>query len=259
MKTRTILLGFLALLLVGATAQGQEFTSEICVPQFADGMQGPLRWQTSVVLMSQSMEAAQVQMSFFRVNGDPLMTSMRTRLGKGPAFAPGPNGMINLPDLAPGSGRTFRTEGTGPLQTGYLLIRSQDRIQAHTILQLFDQQGTLISETGVIPHPQFRAGGFLADQTEGQGVGLALTNPAGVTAECQIEVFAEDETTSLGTFPMTLGPRSQTAQFLAEAVPEILTGEVGFVRITCDNPICALALNLRGLRVLQVPIFIDTE
>lgn len=51
-----------------------------------------------------------------------------------------------------------------------------------------------------------------------------------------------------------MGPHAQTARFMRELFPGILTDGVGFVRVTCDNPICPLALHLRGLAMTQIPV-----
>ena len=41
--------------------------------------------------------------------------------------------------------------------------------------------------------------------------------------------------------------------------PGLLTGDVGFVHVTCENPVCGVALQLRGLRMLQIPISVELE
>ncbi len=233
--------------------------TQICVPQFVDGALGPYRWQTSLILQNQDQTQAQARLHFLDNNGQPLSgILLRERLGQGQQMGAGSGGQLETVPINGRTMRSYRSESMGPLQAGYVLIESQNRIQAHAMLHLYDAQGNLVSETGIIPGPQFRSGGFLADQTDGKGLGLALLNPsAEQAAMCSLELYEEDGETPLGTVDVELAPRAQIARILLELFPELLTGEVGFVRVSCDSPVCALALQLRGLQMLQIPVFVE--
>ena len=95
---------------------------------------------------------------------------------------------------------------------------------------------------------------------QGQGVAFAFTNPdPDLINTCTVELFEEEGTEPIGSVDMEIGPRSQIGQFLFDMFPGLLTGEVGFVRVTCDSPICGVALQLRGLQMLQIPIVVEVE
>ena len=248
------------LILPGLLTIGQAQSEEqVCLPQFVDGTFGPFSWRTTVVLQNQQQTQAQVRLHFYDNNGQPMNGLMlRERLGKGQQGMVGPNGQFDARLLSGQAMRSYRSEGGGPFQAGYCIVESANRVRAHAMIQLFDAQGSLVSETGIIPGAQFRFGSFFADQTEDKGVGLALANSSQTqTAACTIQLFEEETEDLLGETDVQLGPGSQTAQFLFELFPGLLTGEVGFVRISCDKPVCALALQLRGLEMLQIPVFVE--
>jgi hypothetical protein len=248
--------GFAALWLQGATVLAQ---TQVCVPQFLDGNSGPFQWRTTLVLQNQDQAQAQVQLNFYDNNGTPMRQfEMRRRGGPGSQAQVGPGGQFDPEPIRAGFAVGYQSGGQGALQAGYVSIQSQNRIQVQSRLQLFDSVGNLISEAIVVPGEQFSRSGFYADQAGGAGIGLALTNPsANQTAICTLEIIGADGIAVLGTTQIALGPHSQTARFLFELFPSILTDDVGFVRITCSEPVCALALQLRGLAMAQIPVVIE--
>ena len=250
----TLALGGLLLWAPATFAQTQ-----ICIPQFVDGIVGPLRWQTTLIVHNQDQVRAQMQMNFYDSSGRPMSgMTMRNNAGRGPHNQVGPNGQFAPNPVGPRAGIGFRSNGQGPLQAGFVQIQSQNRIQAHAMLHLLDAIGNNLSEVGISPHPPFRVGNFFLNHSDGAGGGVSLSNPSGTQpATCNLEVFGEDETTPLGSAQVTLGPRGQLGRFIRELFPGILSDGVGFVRISCDQPVCGLALHLRGLAMTQIPIFIE--
>jgi len=255
LNQKLTMLGIFIILIMGSKAFAQ---TDVCIPQFLDGVAGPFQWRTMVVLQNQDQNQAQVQMQFYNNNGVSMQQfTMNRRGGQGGQGPVGPNGQFNPEPIRERAAVGFRSGGEGGLQSGFVQIQSQSRIQAHTRLQIFDFTGNLISETNITPGPQFRNGSFYADRSDGAGIGLALTNPLQAqTTICTLEIFADDGTL-LGATEITLGPRSQTAQFLFQLFPDILEDDVEYVRISCDNLICALALHLRGLSMTQIPVVVE--
>ncbi len=248
--------GFAALWLQSATVLAQ---TQLCIPQFLDGNAGPFQWRTTLVLQNQDQVQAQVRLNFYDNNGAPIhQFEMRRRGGPGSQGQVVPSGQFDTEPIRARSAVGYQSGGQGALQAGYVMIQSQNRIQAHSRLQLFDSEGNLVSEAIVVPGQPFRHSFFFADRADGAGIGLALTNPStSQGAICTLEIIGPDGITVLGTTQITLGPHSQTARFLFELFPDILTDEVGFVRITCSEPVCALALHLHGLVMAQIPIVIE--
>jgi hypothetical protein len=233
--------------------------TELCVPQFLDGIVGPFQYRTTLVIQNQEQNQATVQFQFYDNNGMPMQQFMMNRRngpgGHGPV---GSNGQFNPDPIQSRAAVGYRSAGEGGLQTGFVMIRAQDRIQAHAQIQLYDFLGTILSETNIVPGAQFRQGSFYADRSDGAGIGLALTNPAEFqTAVVTLEIMAEDDVTVLGTAQVTLGPHAQIAQYIFQLFPNILTDDIGYIRITSSNPICALALHLRGFSMNQIPVVIE--
>jgi hypothetical protein len=250
-----------AILSVFAFSQPLLAQTNMCIPQFVDGTSGGLRWQTSIILQNQAMTQAQVMLQLYNTDGRPLAGMMMNRLGPGGMqFQSGSNGQLNPNPINARSMLAYRSPGTEPFQNGFLMIQSQTRIQAHTMLHLHDFSGNLLSETGIIPHPPFAVGSFWINPSAGPRYGLSLanssaTNPATVT----LEFFADDGITPLGTVTLQLGPRTQIAKFVDEWFTTMAPGATGFVRITATSSICGLALQLRGLVMTQIPILIEIE
>lgn len=248
-------LGIFVILAMGTAAFAQ---TDVCIPQFLDGDAGPFQWRTMLVLHNQDKIQAQVQLQFYNNNGAPMQQITMNRQGRQGGQGPvGPNGQFNPEPIRERAAVGFRSQGKGGLQSGFVQIQSQNRIQAHSRVQLYDFTGSLISETNIIPGPQFRNGSFYADRSDGAEIGLALTNPSAAQSSiCTLEIFADDGTL-LDATEITLGPRSQTAQFLFEIFPDVFADDVGYVRISCDNPICSLALRLCGLNMTQIPVVVE--
>lgn len=87
---------------------------------------------------------------------------------------------------------------------------------------------------------------------------LPWRTPGDQTLSATFEFVAEDGTTVLGTFQVTLGPHAQIARFVREMFPAVPAG-IGFIRITTSSPVCSMALRMRGLDLSQLPIFINPQ
>lgn len=255
MKAVTIVLMCFMTFSAFLLAQEQE---RVCVPQFLDGTAGAYRWQTTLMIHNQEQIQTQARLRFYDNEGQPMEgLQLREQMGHGGHAQGGPGGQFETRPLGAGAARSYRSGGEGQYQAGYCLIESDDPLQVHARLQLYGEGGKLIGESGIIPAPQFRFGGFFADRTEGREVGFALMNSDQEATTCTFEVYAEDGTEPLGTYDLELGPHSQIARYLKELFPDVLADGSGFVKITCDSPVCALVLHLHGFQMLQIPIFIN--
>jgi hypothetical protein len=230
-------------------------SSSICIPQFVDGTAGPVRWQTTLIIQNQETTQAQIRLHFYRSDGQPSQTTLNERERLRRRIQAGADGAAAT-DLGPGAAGSFRSGGQGPLQTGSCLVDSPARIQAHSMIHLYDGQGNLLQETGIVSQPQFRIANVFVDQADNAAVGLAVANPSDQSISATFEFIAEDGTTVLGSFEVTLGPHAQIARFVREMFPNFPEG-IGFIRITTSSPVCGMALRLRGLDLSQVPVFIN--
>jgi hypothetical protein len=137
-------------------------SAPICVPQFVDGTSGPVRWQTTLMVHNQDMTQTQIRLHFYRSDGQPLQTMVNERERSRQRIQTGPDGEAST-NLGPRTAASFRSLGRGPLQTGSCLIESPARIQVHSMIHLYDAQGNLLQETGVVSHPQFTGANVLGN------------------------------------------------------------------------------------------------
>lgn len=214
----------------GLPALGQ---NEVCIPLYVDGVTGPYRWETTLVISNQQQTGAEFRLHFYDSNGQtipgPILSERR---GRGPMSPMGPGGQFDPSPINARTMRSYRSHGEDALQSGYCVVESQDRIEAYAQVRLLDHTGNVLSETGIIPGPQFRSGSFFADRMDGQGVGVAFANTSADETTCTLELFAEDGTTSLGTAEIQLGPGSHTMRMLSELFPDLLADEVGFIVVS---------------------------
>jgi hypothetical protein len=243
-----------------ALAQDNGEEIEVCIPQFVTGTgDDDFRWETTLMIFNQEEADVTSQWNFFGATGQPFGSTFRERLGRGEPTEIGAAGEFSPTPFLGRAGRTFRFSNEDDLQPGFLVMRSTGRLQTQVRLHLFDADGELVNETTIIPHPAFRTGAFFIDATEGQATGLALTN-AHETQEntCRLQLFQEGEEGVVATATIELDARSQNSQLLNEIFDEeFLEDESGFVLIDCDEPVCALALQLRGVQNRQIPIVTD--
>jgi hypothetical protein len=227
----------------------------VCIPQFVDGASGQVRWQTTLMIHNQDMTQAQIQLHFYRSDGQPLQMMVNERERQRRRIETGPDGQATT-NLGAHTAVSLRSMGQGPLQTGSCLIDSAARIEVHSMIHFYDAQGNLLQETAVISQPQFRAADVPIDQTDSAAVGIAVANPADQSVVATFEFIAEDGTTVLGSFQVTLGPHAQIARFVREMFPGF-PDDIGSVRITTSSPVCGMVLRLTGLDLMQVPVFIN--
>lgn len=240
-------------------AQPLEAQTDIWLPQFIDGEAGGLRWQTTLVFHNETTTQAQVMLHLYNTDGQPLSGIMMNRFGSGGMqFQFGPNGQFNPNPINMRSMLAYRSSGSGTFRSGLLQIQSQDQIQAHMMLHVYDSDGNLISETGVVPNAPFVAGNFWVNPSGGARFGLALANPSETApATVTLDFFEEDGTTPVGSVNLDLGPRTQIARFVDEWLQTFAPITIGFVRITATSPICSVVIQFRDLDMTQIPILIE--
>ncbi|HXK62432.1 MAG TPA: hypothetical protein PLP42_21295 [Acidobacteriota bacterium] len=231
--------------------------NEVCIPQFVVGTSEGFRWETTLMFFNQQSADVNSQWSLFNAAGQPIGATFREQLGQGDPTTIDATGQFTPSPIASGRARSFRFSSEEALQIGFLLITSDAEMTTHARLHLFDDQGNLISETAVIPGPSFTAGAFFVDATDEQLTGLALTNTSPTTpTNCTLKLFSEASNDQIGDdVTITIAPRNQNSQLVQEIFGEsFLENEAGFVLINCDQPVCALAMQVRGVTATQIPV-----
>jgi hypothetical protein len=259
MKLRNILVIGLLFALQAMVVSAQDET-ELCLPQFVHGtFNDDFRWESSIFFFNLGDQDVSPEFTFRTAAGEAWAGSLAPSLGRGDQVQIGEGGAFSPGQPFAGrAGGTFRTTGEGEFQSGFVTVRAPGRFGVMTRAHLFDSQGNLIAETSMIPQPAFRTGAFLIDTLEGQRTGLAITNAGEGEATCTLTFFREGEADPVGEIELeAFGPHTQRAEMLDEMFPDLFADDAGFVVISCDQPVCAAAMNLRGLDTRQIPIFVD--
>lgn len=247
-----VLFSFLLLLALPAAAQ-----TDICIPQFVDGMSDGLLWRTTLIVRNQEQTQSQLQIHIRQADGDGMQLRMRQRRGEQAQQHNIEDGSFSPDAIRERATVAYRSEGDGPLQTGYALVQSQTRIQARAQLQLHDGNGHLLSEVSLVPAAQFQSGTLHVDHTENGQVGLAFVNASDTTtATVTLELFSPDGV-SLGTTTFDLGPRAHIARFVSEWLSGLLTDDVGYLAISSSSPVCGVGVIFREMTMTQAQLFVD--
>jgi len=241
---------------LSAKAQDQ---NELCIPQFVAGTsEDGSRWETTLMFVNQQEADVTSQWSFFNATGQPVGYTVREQLGLGDETTIDATGQFAPTPFTAGAGRSFRFSSEEALQPGFVVITSSAPLTAHGRLHLLDAEGNLVNETTFTPGANFQSGTFFVDTTDDRLTGLAITNTSQTaTATCTMQLFREGEPDQVGEdVTVTLAPLNQNSQMLQEAFTAagFLEDEAGYVVINCDQPVCALAMEMRGMNISQIPI-----
>ncbi len=237
----------------------QAIQSEICVPQFVDGVIDSFQWRTTLTLRNQDQTQSQVQIRIRDMDGDPLGLRIRRRTMQQVEAHDVMGGLFSPDPIRARATVAYRSEGDAPLGVGYAVVQSQERVQARVMLQLHDGEGRLWAETTYVPQPLFRNGTLHVDHTENGSIGLAFANPSDTTpATITLELYSEDGVL-LGTTDVVLGPESHIARFVHEWLAGLLVDDAGYLSISSTSPVCGIGLMFREMTMTEAPLFVDQD
>jgi photosystem II stability/assembly factor-like uncharacterized protein len=209
-------------------------------PHLGNGVSGPLRLRTNLMLANMGPEAA-VQVDFLDTEGKPLVLQLGNRE---------PSSSLHL-ILRPGDVFSEWTLGTGPLVSGYARVSAPPDVNGNVIFAC-EQDQQLLYETGV---PAARAPSrdftLFFDSQEGQSnVGVAVVNRGEQPATVRFRLYDGDfvmiaERTVNDILGADLVPAQSMAAYATEIFPEIgeQSLQTGTITVQSDQDLAALTLH----------------
>jgi hypothetical protein len=193
------------------------------LPHYADG-QG---WTTEFILTNPSNVPLSGSLEFREPNGTISSTSGYVVPARSYFRLVTPN----TGNLRVGSVRLVPSVGNGVPQA--LAIFS------------FRQNGVTVSEASVAAEPAGVAFRMYAESSQFIRTGLALSNPAGTSADVTLEMTAMDGAALTQPVSLTIPAGGQIARFIDELFTGLPAGFQGLVRITSAAPVAAVGLRGR--------------
>ncbi len=224
-----------------------------CVPQFVSGFDGRTSWETELTINRTSFRPFDVSVSFFDSDGhlfqNLIFVDRRTTFGRHfvDPFSKNPFRIR--------SGFVFGTNPFSPLRFGFVVVEALGSFLVTAGFRQAEITGQFIQETTVRSIEPFRVAELFAEEVQRQSFGLVVTNvDPRLTAFGTLEFFPRGSIVPLFRFPLQLGPQVQVSRFLTEFFPLLPPGFSGSVRLTFDQPVCALAMDIGQSGMRQVPI-----
>jgi len=133
--------------------------------------------------------------------------------------------------------------GSGQLQSGYLVVRAADGQNGPIVRSVIylRQTGRLVAMTGMFPSSSARRSAAFMDLTAGHDSGLAILNDGGNPATVRLTPYGRTGM-ELPSATIALPAGAQIAAFASQLFPDIPQGFRGTVEISSDNPIQTVAL-----------------
>ncbi|HXK59920.1 MAG TPA: hypothetical protein PLP42_08480, partial [Acidobacteriota bacterium] len=231
------------------------------IPQFVDGFDGQSVWQTTLLVDRPVFTTTQGIVRVF----DPRGTFLH-QFGFGFGFGFGSFLGFNVfgqPIFAgpftPLRFFNFRELLGRPLRTGFLLIETPGTVNIVALIRRFSISGTLMSEFRISPLDPFHRARLLSEEFEARLLAFALINTDRFRATFgRFEFFPLGSLDPIFSFPFEIAPHGQFARFLSEMFPEVAaSGLRGTIRITSDQALSALVLEINGDQIRQVELVIE--
>lgn len=206
---------------------------EFYFAQFGSGIAGETQFRTALILTNTS-DAAQALIEVYDSQGMPLVTQFAD-------FEP--SHRFEVP-LEKGSSRLLSTPGTGPLQVGYVRVRTGPGVGGTAVFsQRLADSGVALSEAGVAqsrPLPGFTV---FIDTLGNRNTGLALVNPGAEEAAITLRLY-DQEFRLLGESSLQLAGRAHLPRFVTELLPSLAGVDemVGSLAVSSDQPLAAITL-----------------
>jgi len=245
---------WLAVLLGAAFATPIAAQNRACVPHFVSGFDGRTLWETDLTITRMGFRPFDVSVSFFDSDGHLFQNvtfgDRRTIFGRRffDPFSTNPFRLRSGFDV-------FGIGMSSPLRSGFVVVEALGSFQVNAGFRQAEITGQFIRETTLRSIEPCRVAELFAEEVQRQSFGLVVTNvdprfPAFGT----LEFFPDGSFVPLFRFPLQIGPRVQISRFLTEFFPLLPHGFSGSVRLTFDQPVCALAMDIRQSGMSQIPI-----
>lgn len=243
----------------GSTQGAQE--SVLFFPLLADGLEGSIRFQTSLILLN-SGPSSSARLEIFDSQGNPMEMALGD-LGNGSSF---------FFELGRGQSISVQSPGTGTLKVGYARLSAGPDVAGNAIFTRLDAaSGVLLYQSGVPATKPASDFSLFLDSLGNKDTGLALVHPpaqpaaSGVGPSAAIVLRLYDKAFNLiGEEALDpLPPGHQRPRFIHEllhnAALAMQAQEMeGTVTISSSLPLAALTLRQNDDPSLEFPQEVPT-
>jgi hypothetical protein len=225
-------------------------------PQIADGNDGKIRFQTTLILVNTGEETS-AKVEFFDSAGSPMALNLEG-LGTASSF-----NMV----LKSGQSLSTMTPGEGAFKIGYARVSTSHGVGGTAVFSRTDPvAGNLLYEAGVPASHALSHFVFMIDSLGEKDTGIALVHPfsddapatdAEITiALSEFDFEAEPPFTQIAEEQIQLAPGEHLAKFVREIFPKhsAKTREMqGILSVTSTHPLVSLTLRQRDDPDLEFP------
>jgi photosystem II stability/assembly factor-like uncharacterized protein len=207
-------------------------------PQIADGAQGAVKYQTTLLLLNTGRTTDHVLVEFFGPDGQPMSLPLKDL------------GLRNSLDVAVERGHTLelQTTGQGQLQAGYARVMAPADFGG-TAVFTFWENGIRLFEAGVpAVMPFHNQCVYLDNLKPGRDIGFAIANTSnnasGVTFKLYDSAGELKVTKDITAVVPSFGGGNHLARYAGEIFPEAAQQNItsGIIAIESDEPLAAVTL-----------------
>jgi hypothetical protein len=199
---------------------------ELIFPQVANGQYSDGNFRTAFQFFNFSPATAQVNATFFRDDGSPLMSPYATNLAAG-AYA------------------RLETDGAGQLNAGAARITSSQPIGVAASFTVRDRSGRWVTETGVAGAPALTQFSLPVDLTGDFDTGVAIAGPSSGQAEVRMRLL-DVRGFQVGEVAFSLAANRHIARFVSQWFAG-QSGMRGLLTVTSSLPVAAVAMRQHGM------------
>ncbi|RPJ62148.1 MAG: hypothetical protein EHM23_04205 [Acidobacteria bacterium] len=217
-------------------------TDYVYFPQIANGAQGAIKFQTTLLLLNAGRTTEQVRVEFIGADGQPMTLPLKD-LGQR-SFV--------VVDVGRGHTVELQTTGQGQIQAGYARVKAPADFGG-TAVFTFWENGIRLFEAGVPAVTPLRNQCVYLDNLEaGRDIGFAIANASSSASDVTLKLFD-----SSGVLKVTrdinpdFGGGSHLAKYASEIFPEAAQQNIktGIIAIESKEPLAAVTLRQHGTSV----------
>ncbi len=220
----------------------QAFLNTRYLPHVVNGQFEGGNARTTFVLFNISSTQATVDLSLTRDDGTPWEVTIP---------AAGTNSTFRV-GLDPGESKFLKTDGLGTVTTGAAIVSSDFPIGVSAIFSIFDEQGDLLTETGVGASTPLKETVIPVDVTGSFDTGIALFNQGNATVTVARRLLDQAGNVVDSAALLSLEAKEHLAQFTSDLFPG-LNDFRGSVSVSSSDELAALTL-----RQNTTPLFLTT-
>ena len=213
-------------------------------PHTANGRQAGVQVIANVFAFNNSGLPVEGTIRIRKSNGDPF--SVNTNLGSGSQFPF---------TLGRGEILRLRTDGEGPVETGWVEITSNMPLSGSRTFEVVDGSGNILSEVGIGDSPRSTKFMLFVDTRDGKSTAWAVANPnSSGTADLRLELRQLNGLLAASR-NVALAAGRQINEFVSQTFSsQNLTNFRGILVICSDGPeISVTTLRTRGVRFTSFP------